>query len=150
MNRRIIVLDSTPIGLITNPKPNPLAQECQSWLKNLLIQEFIVVLPEITDYEIRRELLRLNKKASLRKLDQLKNTIAYLPLTTPMMIKAAELWAEVRKSGKPTADNKALDGDVILAAQALVLQEKGYDVAIATNNVKHLSLFISAQQWQEI
>ncbi len=29
------------------------------------------------------------------------------------MLKAAEFWAEARRAGKPTADPKALDGDVM-------------------------------------
>jgi predicted nucleic acid-binding protein len=51
----------------------------------------------------------------------LKSEIIYLPITTEVMLKAAQLWAQVRQQGKPTADNKALDGDVILAAQAILI-----------------------------
>ncbi|MFM7575011.1 MAG: PIN domain-containing protein [Snowella sp.] len=79
-------------------------------------------MPEIVDYEITRELLRANKLAGLEKLDKLKSLISYLPITTEVMLKAGELWAETRKKGKPTEDNRSLDGDVILAAQALSLQ----------------------------
>jgi hypothetical protein len=55
------------------------------------------------------------------------------------MLLAAELWAQSRKAGKPTADPKALDGDVILAAQAKLLESGGNPVVIATTNVGHLS-----------
>ena len=109
-----------------------------------------VILPEIIDYEIRRELLRANKLSGVRKLEQLKSEIIYLPITTEVMLKAAELWAEARKKGKPTADNKALDGDVILASQAILVANYGHEVIVATTNKKHLSLFVDAREWQEI
>jgi predicted nucleic acid-binding protein len=104
-----------------------------------------VILPEIVDYEIRRELLRANKLSGLSKSE-----ILYLPITTEIMLKAAELWAKVRQQGKPTADNQALDGDVILASQALALKNIDYEVIIATSNKKHLSLFTEAEDWQTI
>ena len=44
----------------------------------------------------------------------------------------------------------ALDGDVILAAQAVILRSQGYDTTIATTNVGHLSRFTPAKLWQEI
>ena len=66
------------------------------------------------------------------------------------MLKAAELWAKARQQGKPTADNQALDGDVILASQALALKNLDYEVIIATSNKKHLSLFTEAEDWQNI
>lgn len=69
----------------------------------------------------------------------------YAPLTTEVMLKAAELWAEARRRGQPTADPKELDGDVILAAQAL---QAG--AVVATDNVGHLSLFVEAKSWREI
>ena len=109
-----------------------------------------MILPEIVDYEIRRELLRANKLSDLRRLEQLKSEILYLPITTEIMLKAAELWAKARQQGKPTADNQALDGDVILASQALTLKNLGYEVIIATSNKKHLSLFTEVEDWQTI
>jgi len=147
---QVIVLDSAPVGLITNPKATGLSAKCQEWFSNLFARGYDVILPEIIDYEIRRELLRANKISGINKLNQLKAEIIYLPITTEVMLKAAELWAEVRKQGKPTADSKALDGDVILAAQALLVTNYGYEVTVATNNTKHLSLFIDAQVWQDI
>ncbi len=147
---QVILLDSSPVGLITNPKANSLALQCQKWFTKLLERECEIVLPEIVDYEVRRELLRANKLSGLQKLDQLKSAIIYLPITTEVMLKSAELWAEARKKGKQTADNKALDGDVILAAQALLLKGYGHDVVIATSNQKHLSFFVNAKDWQEI
>jgi hypothetical protein len=66
------------------------------------------------------------------------------------MLKAAELWAEARKRGRPTADPKELDGDVILAAQAALVADEGNEVIIATTNVGHLSQFIDAREWRFI
>jgi len=76
-------------------------------------------VPEIADYEVRRELLRARKTRGLERLDLIRKTLGYLPLTTNMMLKAAELWTQARNQGTPTADRKALDCDVISAAQAL-------------------------------
>jgi predicted nucleic acid-binding protein len=147
---KVILLDSAPVGLITNPKATPLAIQCQQWFLGLSQRGYQVILPEIIDYEIRRELLRANKVSGIKKLDQLKSEIIYLPLTTEVMLKAAELWASARKQGKPTADNKALDGDVILASQAILVSNYGHEVIVATTNKKHLSLFVDAREWQEI
>jgi hypothetical protein len=60
------------------------------------------------------------------------------------------MWAQVRQQGKPTADDKALDGDVILAAQAILISSEEYPVIVATSNPKHLSLFVDARDWQNI
>lgn len=147
---KVILLDSAPVGLITNPKATTLALECQQWFLSLLQRGYQVILPEIIDYEIRRELLRANKLSGIKKLDQLKSEIIYLSITTEVMLKAAQLWAEVRKKGKPTADNKALDGDVILASQAILVSNYGHQVMVATSNKKHLSLFVEAREWNEI
>jgi predicted nucleic acid-binding protein len=114
-------------------------------------QDVSLYVPEIADYELRRELLRLDLTRALVRLDALKSTIGYLPITTAAMMKAAEFWASARKTGKPTADSKALDADVILAAQAVLLTGPDSDEpVVATTNVGHLSRFIDARRWQDI
>ncbi len=116
----------------------------------IFMKGFEAKVPEIADYEIRRELLRMDKIDSIKRLDALKDVLGYIPITTQMMLVAAEFWAQARKQGKPTADDKALDGDVILAAQAWVIMDRGQDVVIATTNVGHLSRFVNAKEWKDI
>ena len=60
------------------------------------------------------------------------------PITQAALDRAAELWAVVRTGGQPTAAYEALDGDSILAAQALLAIGPGEVVTIATDNVGHL------------
>jgi predicted nucleic acid-binding protein len=148
---RIVLLDSGPLGIVTNPKAaSPLSQEGKLWLQSLPLKGYIVMLPEIADYEVRRELIRAGKAAGIRRLDELKSQIPYRPLTTEVMLLAAQLWADARKRGKPTAEPNSLDGDVILAAQAILLANQGNEVVIATTNVGHLSQFVDAREWLSI
>ena len=140
-----ILLDAGPLGMLSNPKASAKNKECYDWLESLLKKGVEVIVPEIADYEVRRELMRANKIQGVERLDLLKATIGYLPITTPVMLKAAELWGKARNQGIPTADAKALDADVILAAQAIEI--KGI---VATENVGHLSRFVEAKIWREI
>nr|WP_228040998.1 nuclease [Nodosilinea sp. LEGE 07088] len=141
-------MDTSPIGLITNPKLSDQGNACNKWLQAHLRAGSRIVIPEIADYEVRRELLRANKVKGLARLDNLANILEYLPLTTVAMRQAAELWAQARQQGQPTAGDKTIDGDMILVAQAMTLAVQ--DVVIATTNVGHLSRFIAADLWQNI
>ncbi len=148
MVSRAVLLDSGPIGLVTNPKRSPTATSCTKWLQALLARKVRVVLPEIADYEVRRELLRARKVKGLAKLDALAELLEYCPLTTEAMRQAAMFWAEARQQGQPTAGDKTIDGDMILAAQATTLDVS--EVVIASTNVGHLSRFVPAKLWQDI
>jgi predicted nucleic acid-binding protein len=105
-------------------------------------------VPEITAYEVRRELLRAGKGASIARLDALALATEYLPLTTAAMRRAAELWAEARQAGQPTAGDKTIDADMILTGQALTLGVSA--VVLATTNVGHLARFVRAEEWRNI
>jgi hypothetical protein len=108
------------------------------------------MVPEIADYEVRRELIRAHRLRGIAHLDRAKTTLGYLPITTAAMSQAAEIWAQARQLGQPTAPDLALDADAILAAQAVLLAQQGDPVVIATTNVGHLARFTAAQRWQDI
>jgi len=145
---QIVVLDTGPIGLITNPKLSAQSIACNQWLQSHITSGSRIILPEIADYEVRRELLRANKIKGISRLDNLAKLTEYLPITTGAMRQAANLWAEARQQGRPTAGDKTIDGDMILIAQAMTLAAP--NVVIATTNVGHLSSFIAADLWQNI
>jgi predicted nucleic acid-binding protein len=144
---RVVLVDAGPLGMLTHPRPN---REILRWLRHLRRAGAFAMVPEIADYEVRRELLRIDSRISLGRLDTLKATIGYIPITTATMLKAAEFWADARRRGRPTAPDLALDGDVILAAQAFEMASQGHDTVIATTNVRHLEQYASAQKWEEI
>ncbi len=144
----VIVLDAGPLGLATNPRMSPQATTCLRWVQRVLTSGRRVIVPEIADYEVRRELLRAEKHAGLTRLDLLTRQLDYLPITTKAMRMAAHLWAQTRQRGRPTADDRALDGDVILAAQLLTAELP--DAVVATTNVGHLSLFVKAALWTDL
>lgn len=148
----MIVLDSTPLGLIVNRAGHRKADECQQWLTAHLAAGRRIIVPEIIDYELRRELLRLGKTSSIKFLESfiLGDPYRLLRLDRRSLKLAAELWANARKRGTPTADPHALDIDVILAAQVLAMGLDETNVVVATSNVNHLAQFVAAEEWFRI
>jgi hypothetical protein len=76
--------------------------------------------------------------------------LAYAPITTPVMLKAAAFWAAARTAGRQSADDASLDADMILAAQARELTGNDQETVIATTNVRHLVMFTPARIWRDI
>lgn len=147
-----LLVDTGILGKLCHPNRRE-NRPVVEWLDSLLSTDgrpVQVIVPEIADYELRRKLLHLIKNGqasskSIDRLDDLGRLLDYLPLDTETMRHAAELWADSRRHGNPTASPQALDGDVILAAQALAVQG-----TIVTTNRKHLSRFVSAKDFTEI
>jgi predicted nucleic acid-binding protein len=147
---RLVLLDTGPLGLVTSPRGRPRSDQCRQWVKDLAMAGVRVFVPEIADYEIRRKLIHIQATAGLRRLNQVKATLDYAPITTDVMLRAAELWATARSAGLPTAGPDVLDGDCILAAQALLSIGPSDSATVATDNVSHLSGFVDARLWETI
>jgi len=143
----VVLLDAGPLGMVSHPR---VANEVVEWLASLLASGTRVLVPEIADYEVRRELLRAGKTVGVTRLNELKVTLGYLPITTEAMLKAAGFWATTRRVGRPTSHEESLDADVILAGQAATYPHTELDVVVASTNPRHLSRFVTAKSWQDI
>jgi predicted nucleic acid-binding protein len=147
-----ILLDTGILGQLCHPRRKQ-NQPATNWMLKILGDHALdvrVFLPEIADYELRRKLLHLISKGqsppkSIDRLNSLGKLLDYLPLDTEVMHHAAELWARCRSQGWPLSSEQALDGDVILAAQAQLVCG-----TIVTTNRKHLEILVPAKSWEEI
>jgi predicted nucleic acid-binding protein len=153
----VILLDAGPLGLVTHPAGGEDARLCKEWFEDGLGAGSRFCIPAIADYEVRRDLVRAERQKSLLKLDELTHELAYIPLLGETIRTAAELWADSRRKGLPTAPSASLDADCLLAAQARTFlslnrshrwvrltrdeRAQGVNVVIATTNVGHLGRY---------
>lgn len=138
-----LMLDTGVLGAICHPRKHA---DVKLWFRGILrVRGHDVFLPEVADFELRRELFRLGATASLRELDDLPSEVLYVPIDTAMMRDAAALWASMWKTGKPLGTADALAADVILAAQA-----RAVDALMVTDNPSHLGRMVAVAAWKDL
>jgi len=150
----IVLLDSSPLGMLTNPNNTNKTKAITKWAISLRRAKVSIIVPEICDYELRRSLIRRNNQKAISKLDYLNRNFGYLVLDTKTLQLAARFWADLRNKGLATTGDKELDCDVILAAQAVIVSQKpeniGERVIIASENLKHITRLADADTWKNI
>ena len=158
---RVVYLDTGPLGWACYARPSPYQEsgQFQQWMKTALRKRIKIIVPAIADYELRRELIRNGSLDSRAKLDMIESGrhpdfpgIISLPLADAAVKRAAGLWAEARNKGYATAQEKALDGDVMIAAQVLEHTGSASRFLVVTTNVKDLARYVGnrARPWNAI
>jgi hypothetical protein len=89
----VVRLDAGPLGIATHPRRSRQRIACAQWIQALVTHETRVMVPEMADYEVRRELLRANKVSGFTRLDAPARLLAYLPISTAARHQAAVFWA---------------------------------------------------------
>ena len=110
------------------------------------------MVPAISYYEALREIERRKAAAKIAWLKAFSFLLPhrYIPLTTAHLESAAQLWAAARNAGLPTVSDESLDGDVIIAAQALSLGLPTSDFIITTTNPGHIIHYAPCDLWTNI
>ena len=147
---RVVILDSKPLGEICNPIKYSVTKPLIEFIRR---EKIALRIAEITDYELRRELKLQNLHKGINNLNKFDRRREIISLDREALIIAAELWAELRKTAQPTADNKNIDCDVIMVAQALKLRNRFEQIIILTIDIKDLIRFkkfgIEVWDWKQ-
>lgn len=143
------LLDTNIVSKLLLPK-HPENQNISMWFVGFLsTQKIKIYLPEIVSYETRRGLhVKKIKEPTFKGLERFESFSKYLnflPINSNVFRIAEELWAKARCQGCPTADDKSLDADVLLAAQAIEIE-----ACVITENVKHLEKYVATSHWENI
>lgn len=136
-----LLLDTAVLGQVCHPRKYA---DVRIWMARAVL-EHDVLISEIADYELRRELLRIESNHSVARLDELTRELTYIPMATATWRAAARLWATLRRAGKVTAPPAALDADVLIAAQALA-----EGATVVTPNLRHFGGIVSALPWTDV
>ncbi len=148
--KRVAFLDSGPLGRVVNPRSLP---EIKLWIQFVKQNKIALRVAEVTDYELRRNLVLEGLQKSINNLNKYKQTQRFIPITSEAMLEACELWAWSRKRGIATTDIKNIDADVILVAQAISQKDNFEEIIIVTENPKHISRFknfgIETWDWKQ-
>jgi tRNA(fMet)-specific endonuclease VapC len=118
--------------LSTIMRKNPVAIErARSYLEVYRLFTFSV----ITRYEILRGLFAKRAEKQIAAFDQLCATSRVLPLTDPIVVQAASVYADLQRRGELISD-----ADILIAATAIT-----HGLAVVTNNESHFRRIRSLQ-----
>ena len=70
-----LLLDTAVVGEICHPRKY---DDVRAWFARAAT-EHEMLLSEVADYELRRELLRIDSRRSLDRLDELTRELRYIP-----------------------------------------------------------------------
>jgi len=94
----------------------------------------------ITRYEILRGLISKGAQVQLQAFERRCQVSEVLPLTDPIIVRAAEIYAELKSCGELISD-----ADILIAATALI-----HGLVLITNNVVHFQRIrgLQVQTWK--
>ncbi len=133
------LLDSTIVSKIIKRDDQSIKKRFQQALRN---NSKILISP-IVFYEVMRFFYHKKAVKEINFLLKLVDKLYWIDTNYNTWDKGAKIWAQARSIGRPTADEKSLDADVLIAAQA-----KEHNAVVVTKNTKHFTyLGVENEQW---
>lgn len=148
-----LLIDTNILRKVCHPKRHA---EVKDWLQRWLDcvadgEEVEIYVSAAADYELRRGYLwkldrHPNEPKALARLNRLTNLLGVHAVSNDHFLAAAQHWADARRGGYPTAGERGMDWDVVIASQAAEL-----NAVVVTENTEHLARYgVEAKNWSQI
>jgi predicted nucleic acid-binding protein len=148
-----LLLDTNLLRRLCHPSSHA---DVQEWYRGWLNYgraggDVEFVISAVADYELRRGYMYAldrceDARQSLAHLDKLCHVWEVQQVSPRNFRDAARMWADARRGGFPTAEERAVDWDILIAAQA-----KEEPAIVVTSNEKHLTCYgVDARDWHKI
>lgn len=116
------LLDTDTLSAVMRANPTVTARA-----RTYLVEHGVFGFSVITRYEILRGLKAKNATAQLEAFERFCETCLILPLTDQIAVRAAEIYASLKRRGEPIGD-----ADILIGASALA-----HGLTVVTNNEDH-------------
>jgi tRNA(fMet)-specific endonuclease VapC len=128
------LLDTDTLSAVMKGNPLVLARA-----RAYLAEHGSLALSIITRYEILRGLKAKNATSQVQAFDRLCGSCRIVSLTDEVVVRAAEIYAELKQRGEPIGD-----ADILIGASALT-----QGLAVVTNNEDHFRRIpgLHVQNW---
>lgn len=123
------LLDTDTLSEIMRGQHAGLVQKSRQYLH---VHHYFTI---ITRYEILRGLKAKQATARLTAFEQFCQVNRVLPLTDPIIVRAAEIYADLKRQGQLISD-----ADILIAATAMT-----HRLVLVTNNVAHFQRIAGLQ-----
>jgi tRNA(fMet)-specific endonuclease VapC len=125
------LLDTDVLSEVLKGKQRELVRSAEQYIR----EHQCFTFSAITLYEIERGLLARRAMRLLAQFDELVRSSTVLPVSIPVLRRAARLWANAKSGGQPQND-----ADLLIAATAL---EHG--LSLVTGNRRHFDWIAALQ-----
>ena len=138
-----LLLDTNVIARICHPRQH---RDVQVWFYAIVSRrppDHEILVSAISLYELQRALAGAGATASMEQFQRLSEHLQWLPVTSEVTQRAAELWSEIGR------ESVLSDADLVIAAQALL---EGAVLVTADKQLKVIGrrLGLDVRDWAEI
>lgn len=157
----LLVLDTGPLGLLTNPNKTEKPEACRHWFENMAQNGARVAVPQTSYEEVCIGIQHAHTVHGIDRLNKFVNEVydrnLWIATNRVVTMEAERLQESTKTRGKMTGDPNELNPDCKIAAACKLAPQllddipQGTRCVVVTDNIKHYKqIEVECYKWQDL